>query len=72
MTKLLEEAFQKASHLSDIEQNALARWLLEELESEKKWDKVFSDSEDVLNNLAKEAKEDYDKGKTIKLNLNKL
>ena len=36
MTQLLEKAFQEASKLSEREQNALAKWLMDELESEKK------------------------------------
>lgn len=57
MTKLLEEAFKKASELPEVEQNALAKWLLEELEDEKKWEKEFSESENVLDRLANEALE---------------
>ena len=34
MTKLLKKAFQEASKLPDIEQNSLAKWLMEELEAE--------------------------------------
>lgn len=45
MTKLLEKAFTKASKLPDIEQNALAKWLMEELEAEKNWEQVFAESE---------------------------
>jgi len=52
MTQLLEKAFHEASKLSDPEQNALARWLIEEIISEKKWEKAFSASEDVLGSLA--------------------
>lgn len=48
MTKLLEEAFKKASELPDVEQNALARWLMEELEAEKAWDKRFAESQDIV------------------------
>jgi hypothetical protein len=47
MTKLLEKAFNEASKLSEVEQNALAKWVLEELESERKWDKLFAESEDI-------------------------
>lgn len=36
MTKLLEKAFEEASKLPEIEQNSLAKWVLEELESDKK------------------------------------
>ena len=35
MTTLLENAFEPVSKLSDNEQNALARCLLEELEAER-------------------------------------
>ncbi len=36
MTTLLEKAFEEASKLSELEQNALARWLIDEIISEKK------------------------------------
>jgi hypothetical protein len=55
MTKLLERAFKEAGKLPEIEQNALAKWVLEELESERKWEKAFAGSEDVLERLADEA-----------------
>jgi hypothetical protein len=55
MTKLLERAFEKASQLPEVEQNALAKWVIEEIESESKWEKVFSGSEDILDKLADEA-----------------
>jgi len=35
MTQLLKKAFEEASKLSELEQNALARWLIEEIISEK-------------------------------------
>ena len=42
MIKLLEKAFKKDSHLPAIEQNSFARWVLEELEAEKRLDKIYS------------------------------
>lgn len=72
MTKLLEEAFKKASKLPEVEQNALAKWLLEELEDEKKWEKEFSESEDVLDRLADEAVEEHRKGKTKPMDFGRL
>ena len=72
MTRLLEKAFKDASKLPDIEQNALAKWLLEELEAERKWDKAFAESEDILGRLADEAIEDHRRGKTTTLNIDKL
>jgi hypothetical protein len=46
-----------------LDQNALAKWLLQELESEKKWEKLFAESEDVLDRLADEAVKAHKKGK---------
>ncbi len=37
MTKLLDKAFEEASKLPELEQNALARWLIHEIISEKNW-----------------------------------
>ena len=48
MTKLLEKAFEEASKLPEMEQNALAKLVLNELHSERAWMKAFAESEDVL------------------------
>jgi hypothetical protein len=37
-----------------VEQNALAKWVLDELRSEKAWMKAFA-AQDILENLADEA-----------------
>ncbi|MBK1642739.1 hypothetical protein CKO12_12835 [Chromatium okenii] len=72
MTQLLEQAFQEASKLPDIQQNMIARWLLDELSVEKKWDFLFAESEDFLAGLADEALQEYHTGKTKPLNLSDL
>ena len=41
MTKLLEKVFKEASKLPEVEQNALAKWVLEELEAEGKMGEDF-------------------------------
>jgi len=64
MTQLLEQAFSEAAKLTDIEQNILAKWLLAELTSERRWNELFAKSGDLLNQLAEEALEDYRQGKT--------
>ena len=58
MTELLEEAFAKAARLPDHEQNAFARWLMDELESEQRWSRAFETSQGRLAELAREALED--------------
>ena len=72
MTKLLKTAFEKASRLPDVEQNALAKWLLEELETEKKWDQSFAESEDILGRLGDEALAAQEQGKTKPMDIDKL
>lgn len=47
-----------------MDQNALAKWVLEELEAERKWELIFAESEDVLDKLADEALAEHKKGKT--------
>ena len=72
MTKLLEKAFEEASKLPETEQNSLAKWVLEELDADKKWDEVFAESEDILDQLANEALEAHNRGKTKPLDTDKL
>ncbi len=64
MTKLLEKVFAEAAKLSDAEQNNLATWLLEELRSERRWNKSFEGSQDQLERLANEALVEYREGRT--------
>ena len=69
MTKLLEKAFERASRLPDQEQDAVGEWLLCELESEIRWARLFSGSQDVLSKLAAEALEEHGKGETQDIEL---
>jgi hypothetical protein len=64
MTRLLEKAFKEAARLPEIDQNALAKWVLDELSSETKWKRAFGESEDILGKLAEEALDDKRRGKT--------
>ncbi len=72
MTKLLRKACEEASKLPEEEQNALARALLEELASERRWDELFASSGDLVSQLAAEALEDHRAGRTEELHPNKL
>ena len=72
MTKLLENAFNQASKLPKIEQNVIGRWLLDEIKTDKKWEKLFAEFEDVLEQLAQKALMEYEKGNTKDLDINKL
>jgi hypothetical protein len=72
MTRLLDRAFQEASKLPEIAQNALAKWLMEEMEDEKEWEMTFAETEDVLERLADEALLSDKQGKTNPLDVDKL
>ena len=72
MTKLLEKAFEEASNLPAKDQDSLARALLEELTSERRWDELFDSSPDLLEELSKKALEEHRAGRTKVLNPDKL
>lgn len=57
MTRLLKEAFEKANTLPQEEQDRLARFMLAELDSERRWAELFSssESEDLLEKMSAEA-----------------
>jgi hypothetical protein len=60
MTKLLESAFEKISTLPDMEQNVYARFIIDEMESELAWSSAFAKSEDLLEDMANEALEEFE------------
>jgi len=72
MTKLLDSAFNEVSRLSETEQNIFARFILDEIHLEKKWDNSFSKSEDLLSSMADDALNDYSENNTEILNIEKL
>ena len=72
MTKLLERAVAEASKLPEAEQDAVGAWILAELESERRWDELFSQSPDLLSALAKEAIVEDEAGETEPLDPEKL
>jgi hypothetical protein len=72
MTKMLERAFKKAASLPEPDQDALAEWLLQELESERRWQELFAKSQDGLSRLAAEALKEHRLAKTKRVNPRKL
>ena len=72
MTKLAAEMWEKLQELDDAEQDYHARRVLDEIESERRWDELFAKSQDVLEMLAREAQEDYEAGRTDELIPEKL
>ena len=74
MTKLLEQAFARASELPQEEQDRFARFLLAQLESERQWTEMFSrpESEELLEKLADDALAEHRAGRTRPLDVEAL
>ncbi len=72
MTKLLEKAFSQASRLSEEQQDQLARQVLAEIESERRWDQLFGESQDGLAQLANETLKKHRQGKTTRLDTGQM
>ena len=54
-----------------LEQNSFAKWMIQDLETERNWEKTFAESEDILDVLADEALAENNKGKTKNLDIDK-
>lgn len=73
MGKLLERAIEEAHKLSDDEQEAIGSWLLAEIESERRWDQLFSRApSEALELMAEEALQDHRAGRTSPLDPDRL
>ena len=74
MTKLLEDAVSKVLVLPEEDQDAIAAIVLQEIESEARWNELFSHakSADMLAKLADQAIAQARAGRARKLDLNDL
>jgi hypothetical protein len=72
MTELLKKAFAEAVKLPKSEQDKLAKWLLAELQSQRRWAAAFARSTDLLEELAKEALTKYRKRRAKVLDPEKM
>ena len=74
MNQLLQKAFDRAAELPQEEQDRFARFLLAEMESERKWTELFvrPESDDLLERLADEALAEHRAGRTRPLDLEDL
>jgi hypothetical protein len=55
MGKVPQQAVTEVSKLPEQEQESVGEWILAELESERRWDRLFSRSADLLAEMADEA-----------------
>jgi hypothetical protein len=65
MTKMLKEALERLSKLPDDEQDTIAALILAEIEDEKRWQESFAKSGALLDKLAREAREEDERGETV-------
>jgi len=72
MTKLLEQAMAKAKSLPDAEQDSIAQILLDEIESESRWDELLAKSPEKLAKLADKALSQHQAGLSQPLDPDKL
>jgi hypothetical protein len=72
MTKLLAEAFEKASRLPENLQDELARELIEELAGEARWDQTLAESADAVDKMAEQALKEHRAGRTKRMGFDKL
>jgi len=73
MGKLLERAIEEAHKLPEDDQESIGAWLLAEVESERRWDELFSrPPSDALMRMAEEALEDLRTGRTSPLDPDEL
>jgi hypothetical protein len=64
MTKLLEKALNRVAKLSDSAQDEIAQIIINEIESEKKWDVKFAKSPSLLEKMAMVALTEHRSGKS--------
>jgi hypothetical protein len=72
MGKLLDKAIAEAQRLPEPEQETVGAWLLAELESDRRWEELFSRPGDAIERLADEALNDHRAGRTTPLDPDRL
>ena len=72
MATLLDRAMSEISKLPKRERDRIARWLLEEIASEKRWDEVLDGSSADLDRLAAEALDEHRRGRSKPLDPRRL
>ena len=69
MKKLLDSAFKEASTLPESQQDIFARFIIDEINSEKKFEDSFVETQDILSELADGTLDDFKNNQTEELNL---
>ena len=64
VTTVLRESYELLSRESEERQRAIASLVMQELESERRWDAAFAQSQDALARMADEALAEDERGET--------
>lgn len=74
MTQLLEKACNRLTELPELDQDAIASLILEEIEDEERWNASFARPESIalLSQMAAEALAEHRAGKTLPLDPDNL
>ena len=72
MTQLLERALNEVYKLPPEKQDAIACFILSELEDEQRWEAAFSASEDKLTRLAQKVRAQVQAGRVKKMGFDEL
>jgi len=72
MTKLFQQAVGKVSQLPDEQQDAIARLVLDEIESDRRWAELLAQSPGDLADLADKAWAEHEKGGSKELDPEEL
>lgn len=68
----MEEAIAELTELPEADQNAIAAWLLEWTEPERRWEKLFAENNDALGRLADEALAEHEESRNLELDAENL
>jgi len=69
---MLEKAIAKAQKLSAAEQNAIAQIVIDEIESERRWEEVLAKSPGKLRKLADKAWAEHEAGGSQELDPDRM
>ena len=61
---MLKQAFDEATKLDNVEQDALAAEILDELQAESSWDKSLASSVDVIDKMGEQALQEFQQHQT--------
>jgi hypothetical protein len=72
MSQLLEKALAQVRKLPELEQDAIATLILDELSDEQRWDDTFAKTQDKLASMAAKAREDIQAGRIRRVGMDEL